>query len=111
MQINDKNLYALKLAINPQPFGIYNIKLMNCGGINSSLQIVEIANLAKIDLMWGCMDESIISISAALHAVLASPATRYLDLNGSLDLARDLVSGGFILSNGYLSVNTDFHGY
>lgn len=96
---------ALKLAINPQPFGIYNIKLMKCGGINSALQMAEIANLAKIDLMWGCMDESIISISAALHAALASPATRYLDLDGSLDLARDLVSGGFILNNGYLSVN------
>ncbi|MBE9510116.1 MAG: dipeptide epimerase [Bacteroidetes bacterium] len=96
---------ALNLAVSPKPFGIYNIKLMKCGGINSALQIAEIANLAKIDLMWGCMDESIISISAALHAALASPATRYLDLDGSLDLARDLVSGGFILNNGYLSVN------
>ncbi|MEN8227030.1 MAG: dipeptide epimerase [Bacteroidota bacterium] len=96
---------ALNLAVNPHPFGIYNIKLMKCGGITSALQIAEIANLAKIDLMWGCMDESIISISAALHAALASPATRYLDLDGSLDLARDLVSGGFILKNGSLSVN------
>lgn len=96
---------ALKLTAPPQPFGLYNIKLMKCGGINSSLQIAEIARLAKIDLMWGCMDESIISISAALHAALASPATRYLDLDGSLDLARDLVSGGFILKNGSLSVN------
>ncbi len=84
---------------------IYNIKLMKCGGINAALQIAEIANLAGIDLMWGCMDESIISISAALHAALASPATRYLDLDGSLDLARDIVSGGFVLNDGYLSVN------
>jgi len=96
---------ALRLAINPQPFGIYNIKLMKCGGIYAALQIAEIANLAGIDLMWGCMDESIISISAALHAALASPATRYLDLDGSLDLARDIVSGGFVLNDGYLSVN------
>ena len=96
---------ALNLAVSPKLFGIYNIKLMKCGGINSALQIAEIARLAKIDLMWGCMDESIISISAALHAALASPATRYLDLDGSLDLARDLVSGGFILKNGSLSVN------
>ena len=96
---------ALKLTVDPKPFGIYNIKLMKCGGINAALQIAEIAHLAKIDLMWGCMDESIISISAALHAALASPATRYLDLDGSLDLDRDLVSGGFILKNGSLSVN------
>ncbi len=96
---------ALKLAVSPIPFGIFNIKLMKCGGITPALQIAEIANLAIIDLMWGCMDESIISITAALHAALASRATRYLDLDGSLDLARDLVSGGFILKDGYLSVN------
>ena len=47
--------------------------------------------------MWGCMDESRISIAAALHAAFASPATRFLDLDGSLDLARDVVEGGFTL--------------
>ena len=52
--------------------------------------------------MWGCMDESIVSISAALHVALASPATRYLDLDGSLDLARDVVDGGFVLEDGYM---------
>ena len=96
---------ALKLAASPQPFGIYNIKLMKCGGIHSAMQIAEIANLAGIDLMWGCMDESIISISAALHAAFASPATKYLDLDGSLDLAHDLVEGGFVLKEGYMSLN------
>ena len=54
--------------------------------------------------MWGCMDESRIGIAAALHAALASPATRFLDLDGSLDLARDLVVGGFELIDGKLSV-------
>ena len=50
------------------------------------------------------MDESIVSISAALHAALASPATRYLDLDGSFDLARDLVKGGFIIKDGHMQV-------
>ncbi len=49
------------------------------------------------------MEESIISISAALHVALASPATRYLDLDGSFDLASDRVSGGFVLEDGMLS--------
>ncbi len=57
--------------------------------------------------MWGCMDESIISITAALHAALASPATRYLDLDGSFDLAQDIVTGGFILKDGCLSVTNE----
>ena len=54
--------------------------------------------------MWGCMDESIISISAALHSAMASSATKYIDLDGSLDLARDLVSGGFILKDGKMTL-------
>jgi L-alanine-DL-glutamate epimerase-like enolase superfamily enzyme len=104
----DESLLDARDAITclepPRPFGIYNIKLMKCGGIAPGLQIAEIANLAGIDLMWGCMDESIIGIAAALHAALASPATRYLDLDGHLDLARDLVTGGFILKDGQLSL-------
>jgi L-Ala-D/L-Glu epimerase len=93
---------AIRCLNQPRPFGIFNIKLMKCGGVAPALQIAEIARLAGIEVMWGCMDESIIGISAALHAALASPATRYLDLDGSLELARDLVDGGFILENGCL---------
>jgi len=88
----------------PQPFGICNIKLMKCGGIAPAMQIAELAHLAGIDLMWGCMDESIVGIAAALHAALASPATRYLDLDGHLDLARDLVTGGLVMKNGELGL-------
>jgi L-alanine-DL-glutamate epimerase-like enolase superfamily enzyme len=95
---------ALKCQEHPRPFGIFNLKLMKCGGIAPGLQIAEIANLAGIDLMWGCMDESIVGIAAALHAALSSPATRFLDLDGHLDLARDIVKGGFVLSNGELSL-------
>jgi L-alanine-DL-glutamate epimerase-like enolase superfamily enzyme len=46
------------------------------------------------------MDESEIGIAAALHAAFACPATRYLDLDGSLDLARDPARGGFELVEG-----------
>ena len=95
---------ALECLQPPRPFGIFNIKLMKCGGIAAGLQIAEIANLAGIDLMWGCMDESRVGIAAALHAALASPTTRYLDLDGSLDLARDLVGGGFVLEDGEMRV-------
>jgi L-alanine-DL-glutamate epimerase-like enolase superfamily enzyme len=94
---------ALRLSQPPAACGIFNIKLMKCGGIWSGLRIGSVAELAGIELMWGCMDESVISISAALHAALASPATRYLDLDGSLDLARDVARGGFVLSEGCLS--------
>lgn len=96
---------ALTCLEHPKPFGIFNIKLMKCGGVAPGMKIADIARYAGIDLMWGCMDESIVGIAAALHAALASPATRYLDLDGSLDLARDLVEGGFILEDGRLRLN------
>lgn len=102
----DESLHGEKDALalaGPEPAcGIYNIKLMKCGGVWPALRIAAIAETAGIALMWGCMDESRISIAAALHAAFASPATRYLDLDGSLDLARDVVSGGFTLENGVM---------
>ncbi len=88
--------------VSAAPFGIWNIKLMKCGGITGALQIAELAQLARIDLMWGCMDESVISIAAALHAAYACPGTRYVDLDGSFDLSRDVARGGFYLSGGYM---------
>ena len=41
-------------------------------------------------------------IAAALHAAFSCPATRYLDLDGSLDLARDVADGGFLLEDGVM---------
>jgi len=93
---------ALTLAHQPQPFGIYNIKLMKCGGIRSALDIATIARTAGISLFWGCNDESRISISAALHAAFSCGNTRYIDLDGSFDLAEDVVSGGFTVDDGQL---------
>ena len=93
---------ALLLAAPDPACGVFNVKLMKCGGIRAALRIAAIAETAGIALMWGCMDESVVSIAAALHAAFASPATRYLDLDGSLDLSRDLFTGGFELLDGVL---------
>ncbi len=93
---------ALALARNARACGIFNIKLMKCGGISSALAIAEIAEAADIELMWGCNDESAIGISAALHAAYACPGTRYIDLDGSFDLARDPALGGFRIEDGGL---------
>lgn len=94
---------ALELVKPPVAAGIFNIKLMKCGGINQALKIADIAALENLDLFWGCNDESIVSITAALHAAFACPHTKYIDLDGSFDLARDEVRGGFILKDGIMS--------
>lgn len=93
---------ALKLITPPAAAGIFNIKLMKCGGVNQALKIADLAQQANVDLFWGCNDESIVSITAALHAAFACSNTKYIDLDGSLDLGRDEVSGGFILKDGIM---------
>jgi|694.fasta_scaffold02915_20 L-alanine-DL-glutamate epimerase-like enolase superfamily enzyme len=84
---------------------IFNIKLMKCGGITAALDIARIAAPHDIGLMWGCSDESVISIAAALHAAYSCPATRVLDLDGHLDLARDPARGGFTIRDGIMQPN------
>lgn len=98
---------ALSFSHHPQPFGIYNIKLMKCGGITGAMEIASIAKPAGIDLFWGCNDESILSITAALHAAYSCPHTKYLDLDGSFDLAEDLVTGGFAVEGGFLKIRDE----
>lgn len=94
---------ALELVKPPRASGIFNIKLMKCGGVNQALKIADIGLQEGIDLFWGCNDESIVSITAALHAAFACSNTKYIDLDGSLDLARDVVKGGFILKDGIMT--------
>lgn len=95
---------ALQFASANRPFGIYNIKLMKCGGLAGAREIATIAENGNIDLFWGCNDESILSITAALHIAYSCPHTRYIDLDGSLDLAEDIVKGGFIIEDGHMKI-------
>jgi L-alanine-DL-glutamate epimerase-like enolase superfamily enzyme len=93
---------AIELIKPPKAASIFNIKLMKCGGISQALKIADIAAHAEVNLFWGCNDESIVSITAALHAAFSCANTKYIDLDGSLDLGRDIVKGGFILKDGYM---------
>ncbi|MEO7992691.1 MAG: dipeptide epimerase [Chryseolinea sp.] len=93
---------AIELIKPPKAAGIFNIKLMKCGGVSQALKIADVALHESVDLFWGCNDESIVSITAALHAAYACANTKYIDLDGSLDLAKDVVKGGFILKDGYM---------
>ncbi len=93
---------ADRLVAAPRAFGGWNIKLMKCGGITPALAIARLAQRQGVQLMWGCMDESVCGIAAALHAAFASPATRWLDLDGSFDLSHDVAVGGFALRDGRL---------
>lgn len=92
-----------RLLADGCPYGIVNVKLMKCGGPRAALELAALCHQHDRALMWGCNDESVLSIAAALHAALAAPATRYLDLDGSLDLAADPFTGGFALHGDLMS--------
>lgn len=86
------------------PAQVFNIKFMKCGGIAQATEIAKVAQRHNIDLMLGCMDESCASIAAALHFAYAQPNTKYIDLDGSFDLERDVFAGGFELKDGYMHI-------
>lgn len=93
---------ALLLSHQPHAYQVFNIKLMKCGGMLRARDIATIAEIAGIDLFWGCNDESMASISAALHLAYSCTNTRYIDLDGSFDLSRDWVTGGFTIRDGMM---------
>ena len=93
---------AINLLDGSRACEIFNIKLMKCGGIFQGQRIASIAQAAGIDLFWGCNDESEVSITAALNVAYSFPNTKYIDLDGSLDLVKDVVGGGFSIKDGYM---------
>lgn len=97
-------LSAFTLAQRPLACGIFNIKLMKSGGLTEARKIMRVAHRASMQLMWGCNDESVVSIAAALHLAFSSESTKYIDLDGSFDLAKDVAVGGFVLQNGKMSL-------
>lgn len=98
---------ALDLLRPTPAFGWFNIKLMKSGGPSEALRIADVAAAAGVPLMWGCMDESCVGIAAALACAYASPTTRLIDLDGSFDLARDPLEGGFTVAEGGVLLPVD----
>ena len=93
---------AIELIKNVPNCKIFNIKLMKTGGLAAAAEIAAIAKHSGVQLMWGCNDESAISITAAMHLAFSYPHTQYIDLDGSLDLVQDIVSGGFVIEEGVM---------
>ena len=81
-----------------------NIKLMKCGGLGPAREILQAAREHGVRCMLGCMDESRISMAAAAHLALSDDSVWWADLDGHLDLAEDLVSGGINIAAGYVTV-------
>ncbi len=92
---------VLNLAFN-KIVDMVNVKLMKSGGILSAGHAVAVSAAGGLPVMLGCMDESRVSIAAALHLACALPGVLYADLDGAFDIVDDVAAGGFELQEGFL---------
>ncbi|MCK5066563.1 MAG: dipeptide epimerase [Bacteroidales bacterium] len=72
----------------------FNIKFSKSGGINNALKIVAVAESAGIKCQVGCMSESRFALTALMHLVLARDTIVHYDMDSSLMLDADPVTGG-----------------
>jgi o-succinylbenzoate synthase len=84
---------------------IINIKLMKTGGISNAVRIADIASMYQMECMIGCMVETSISVSAAVHlAVAKANVITKVDLDGPSLCAFNPVEGGVIFNEAEISV-------
>lgn len=84
---------------------IINIKLMKTGGISNAIRITDIAAMYGMDCMIGCMLESSISVSAAVHlAVAKAHVISKVDLDGPSLGVFNPVDGGVIFNESEITV-------
>ena len=99
---------ALEIAGARATDGI-SIKLATCGGLSCARQMDSVARAAHLTTMVGCVHEPALLIAAELAFALSSPAVRYGDLDGFIDLVGDPTVPGFELNEGWL-IATDTPG-
>ncbi len=72
----------------------FNLKLSKSGGIHKALKILSVAEAAGIHCQVGCMSESRFALTALMHLVQARLNIIYYDMDSSLMLDEDPVTGG-----------------
>lgn len=74
------------------------VKLAKTGGLLEAIKAINTARAHSMQIMFGCMIESSIGITAAAHI---SSLVDYLDLDGAMLLAKDPFRGA-VYDDGYL---------
>lgn len=84
-----KTIRDLNNIINLKAADMINIKLMKTSGILEALTIGEVAKSYDLKIMVGCMAETSLGISAAMHFALSIDAD-YIDLDSYFNLQYDI---------------------
>ena len=94
---------AIKLA-KKQAVDVFNIKLMKSAGLYPALRINAIGEASGIRCMLGCMLETRLSITAAASLVAAQKNITEADLDSYRHYDDSVVSGGFTVSDGVVTM-------
>ena len=92
----DESVFTSADAVNimrTECADVINIKTMK-SGIIEALDIAAIARSANIDLMIGCMLESVLSMSASVHIAAGLGGFSFIDLDPHSYPDRDPFTGG-----------------
>lgn len=84
---------------------LVNIKLMKTGGIYNALKICALAEIYEVECMIGCMLESKLSVSAAVHLAASKSIITKIDLDGPGLCSEDPIVGGPIFNESIISLN------
>ncbi len=93
----DEAVFSPRDAINiiqNRAADLINIKLMKTGGIHNALKICSIAEIYQVECMLGCMLESKLSVSAAVHLAGGKSIITKIDLDGPGLSKIDPIDGG-----------------
>lgn len=104
----DEGLFSLHDAQRLVEVGatnIWNIKLMKTGGIHQALKIHDIAKGEAIPCMVGCMMETHVSVTAALHFSLAAEQVNRVDFDAPLMVVERQVDGGITYEGAKVSIS------
>ena len=84
---------------------IINIKLMKTGGLSNAIHIADICGMYGMECMIGCMVETSVSVSAAVHlAVAKANVITKVDLDGPSLCQFNPVVGGVIFNESEITV-------
>jgi len=82
-----------------------NIKLMKTGGLRGALRICALAEMHNVECFLGCMMESKISVTAAVHLACARSIITRCDLDSPSLCSEDPVSGGAEIEGPWLKLS------
>ncbi len=106
----DESIHSPMDAIKVIEMGaadLINIKLMKAGGLHNALKIASVAEVYGVQCMIGCMLESKVSVTAAVHLAASRAIITKIDLDGPILCSEDNTEGGAIFEEYKITLDNE----